>query len=721
MKCPVGLGITVRIPFLVILIVFVAFGPTLSEASSDGGCPPPLTAVISDMTALDCLGGVGTAVLSPYNDSRVNLLLAMTRPATDQTIENNNLLYWNAASGIKSPFHIEAIQPSGDLEAKKRAEYDHFVGLLRELGLNDDELKRDLDRINKNHQAPDLSPLAYRALDLRKIVRSDGALNEMDRRQIIHYLLELGPATATANTEDYCKYISAANAFHKNDCDTAKQLFTPLVDCRTAWVREASLYNLIRIEIRKTQMQSVDQHGFLDVESIDQTQAGKILPAIQRYLSEFPDGLYADSARNLKRRAYWFARDNKNLIRSFSDAIRTIRERNDFLAAAMLALEIDDKYPRSAPSQIEWDDPVIATSQILIRLRKPASAHKADQYDPVELAAIIAHEDNFKKQNALSLYRYLLTAYDFFKEERYEAVVQGTENWKENLAQADHAGFSRAALRAEALGKLKRWKDASALLKELRELSPSPLLKDNFQLAQAQNLEASGNLGRVFEPDSIIQSPVLRERLLRSSADVRLLEYVLEQQHTATREKAVALAALLYKELLSKRYKSLLEHQKKYGALKLDDVDGLGALHNETVDSTDGFVCPKWSEVLGDLSGPRVSPHALLCLGERLRTLEDSYMMSVDRYKNELGSSDDGFNTAGLARLSLYLTVIDDPSARDDDKAFALRRALYCFATTGYNHCGPEDVPLEQRKAWFTKLKSRYKNSPWAMKQKYYW
>jgi hypothetical protein len=708
-------------PFLVILTVLLAFGPTLSEACSDGGCPLPLTAVLSDMSALERTCGLGTAVLSPYNDSRVNLLLAMTRPAGDQTVENIDLPYRDAASGIKSPFYIEAIQRSGDPEEKKRAEYNHFVELLRALGLNDDELKRSLDRINRNYRVPDLSPLAYRALDFHKIVRSDGALDETDRRQIIRYLLELGPAATTANTEDYCKYISAANAFHANDWDKAKQLFALLLDSRTAWVREASLYNLIRIEIHKTHMQSTDRYGLHDVEDIDQVQAAKILPAIQRYLSEFPNGLYADSARNLKRRAYWLTRDNKNLIRSFSDAIRTIRERNDFLAAAMLAMEIDDKYPRSAPSQIEWDDPVIATSQILIRLRKPASAHKADQYDPVELAAIIAHEDNFKRQNALSLYQYLLTAYDFFKEERYEAVVQGTENWKENLAQADHAGFSRAALRAEALGKLKRWQDASTLLKELRELSPSPLLKDNFQLAQAQNLEASGNLARVFEPDSIIQSPVLRERLLRSSANDRLLEYVLDQQHTAAREKAVALVALLYKELLSRRYKTLLEHQKKYGALKLDDVDGLGLLRNETVDSADDFVCPKWSEVLGDLSGPRASPRALLCLGERLRTLEDSYMMSVDRYRNELGSSDDGFNTSGLTRLSLYLAVIDDPSAGDDDKSFALRRALYCFATTGYNHCGPGDVPLEQRKAWFTKLKSRYKNSPWAMKQKYYW
>jgi hypothetical protein len=708
-----------------ILIVIVAFNSNAVQASSDLDCPPPLTALISNNMVLQCSSGIGNAILNPYNDSRVNLLLAMIRPVKNQTVENSNVLYWDVTSNpIKSPFYIQTFQLTGRTDDEQYAYYSRFVELLRGLGLNEDNLILNLDRINKNYIAPSLSPLACRALDFYNNIKSDALLSARDRKQIMSYLLQLDNTPATANTKDYLGYISAANAFYTDDYEAAGKIFSQLTNTGSAWVKEASLYNLIRVEIRKTQQQSDDRYGFFDIAGVDKTQANKIIPAIQRYLDKYPAGRYADSADQLKRRAYWLTHDWKKLVESYLKAINAVRNNNNFITATELSLEIDDKYLSAnmennankihAPlEQIVWDDPVIATAQILIRLRKPASA--------VGLDVIKLHENNFERQKANSLYQYILTAYNFFGEEKYEAVVKETENWRTNITQADYASFSIAALRAEALSKLNRWQDAAVLLQELRELSPSPLLKDHFELAQAQNLEASGNLKKIFEPDSIIHSPILRKRILRAAADTRLLEYVLDQKHIITSEKSIALAALLNKELLSKQYKSLLEHQQKYATLKLDNVDGLDLLRNETISSKDNFTCQKWSKVLADLNSDKVPPQALLCLGERLRTLEDSFIKPLVPYKDELGKSDDNFNCKSLTRLPLYLAVIDNDSAKDDDKAFALRRALYCFATSGYNHCGTEEIPAEKRKDWFIKLKSEYKKSPWSIKQKYYW
>jgi hypothetical protein len=198
--------------------------------------------------------------------------------------------------------------------------------------------------------------------------------------------------------------------------------------------------------------------------------------AFLRYLQEFPQGHFVDSATQLKRRAYWLSQDTNNLLQSYGEAINAIRHNNDFLAAAQLAAEIDNKYLFPAPSenadadtlpaslaQIAWDNAILATAQILVRLRKPAANDKQAPYNPVTLDAIKSHETQFKQQNAASLYQYVLTAYDFFKEEKFDVVVQATENWQATMAQADYASFSRAALRAAALEKLQRWQEAAAL------------------------------------------------------------------------------------------------------------------------------------------------------------------------------------------------------------------------------------------------------------------
>ena len=53
--------------------------------------------------------------------------------------------------------------------------------------------------------------------------------------------------------------------------------------------------------------------------------------------------------------------------------------------------------------------------------------------------------------------------------------------------------------------------------------------------------------------------------------------------------------------------------------------------------------------------------------------------------------------------------------------AYALYRAVNCYAPSGNNQCGGADVPQEQRRAWFQQLKRDYAGSQWAQKLRYYW
>ncbi len=65
--------------------------------------------------------------------------------------------------------------------------------------------------------------------------------------------------------------------------------------------------------------------------------------------------------------------------------------------------------------------------------------------------------------------------------------------------------------------------------------------------------------------------------------------------------------------------------------------------------------------------------------------------------------------------------MINAPNTADQHRAYALSRALSCFATSGNNHCGTDAVPRKERQRWFTLLKTRYAHTDWAKRQRIWW
>ena len=72
-------------------------------------------------------------------------------------------------------------------------------------------------------------------------------------------------------------------------------------------------------------------------------------------------------------------------------------------------------------------------------------------------------------------------------------------------------------------------------------------------------------------------------------------------------------------------------------------------------------------------------------------------------------------------RVPIYAAVIGDPRATAEHKAYALFRAINCYAPSGANGCGGADVPESQRQAWFRRLKGEFGGSRWARELRYYW
>ena len=99
----------------------------------------------------------------------------------------------------------------------------------------------------------------------------------------------------------------------------------------------------------------------------------------------------------------------------------------------------------------------------------------------------------------------------------------------------------------------------------------------------------------------------------------------------------------------------------------------------------------------------------------------DDFALDSQPAKDELGGTVSLFPGPAFSRLELYKAIIADAAAPAPDKAYALYRAVNCYAPSGNNTCGGVEVPTAQRKAWFLRLNKDYPTSHWAQDQRYYW
>lgn len=135
-----------------------------------------------------------------------------------------------------------------------------------------------------------------------------------------------------------------------------------------------------------------------------------------------------------------------------------------------------------------------------------------------------------------------------------------------------------------------------------------------------------------------------------------------------------------------------------------------------------GYVCPTIIESAAALQADPKNPEGLNCLGEFiLRNGLDGMPLDRQPDPDELGGSPTAFEGEVFSRLDGYREVIGNSKAARNDKAYALYRAVNCFAPAGYNSCGAQDIDQDQRKRWFRKLKTRYADTSWAKDLKYYW
>ena len=688
------------------------------------------------------------AFLSPSNDTRVNLLLMM---ADLRAARPSSVLKASTTSRPDAPlFSWDVLANRLGSQAGMATPQSSNVGTRNEndpapcqatLFLDDPFAKAlQADRELKPEERDAL-------LEARRNTQSgchaDAAANAVA-------IAEKKVTTASAKT--YALYLGGAAEFWRSDYDKAVATFLSLTNAQTTWVRETATYMIGRSLINRAQVGAFDEYGSFnknwqaDAKTVTGAEA-----ALDKYLQQYPKGTYAQSARGLKRRGYWLAHDTARLEEEYG-ALLLMSPADRNISDVDLAQEIDNKITTpsdtfGASRDVGSEDKLLKSTQNSLLLAmldlqamrtagdaRTGSDGQPNHDDPISIAWLQQQKPYFAAH--MPLYEYILAVHAFYIENKPAEVLRMIPD-ATHQSSFSYVQFSRQVLRGMALEEL-RDRNALGFWMQMLPGTQAAYQRPVLELAIAYHEERAGQIRNVFAPDSPVHYPYLREVLLANVADADLLRTQAKNTNAPQRERDIALFTLLYKEATRGYAANFLKDlalvpstAPTEGYYILDNnVDRyfssdaylplaipLGIfLHDKTAAN---FGCPGLRLSEEQLAQDANNPTARLCLADFVRL--NQVVTYVTSPPDELGGSPSLFPGGNFVRMDTYTAVLANARSSRNDKAYALFRAVNCYAPSGNNDCGGKDVPLAQRKSWFTTLKRDYAGTRWANELQYYW
>jgi hypothetical protein len=689
-----------------------------AHASGDFTCTPAWKLAKTVFTDCD-----NTPMLSPANDSRVNLQLQLIDvgqakleppPKTDPPTA--------PIADSASPFAFEDFQP---LIGPKPP------GAPTDASASPDYAEGEGSRCRSN----DAGAAAYQdALDKSSAVPAAERAILAAARKALPAKCDAATASAAYPAPDgvrsplgrqFAHYLAGTDEFYGGDYDDARKDFAAAAASPQPWLRETATYMLGRVPLNQAQATAFDEFGLLKTEKVDGAALKDAGAAFQAYLKAYPAGQYAASARGLLRRVAWLGGEPKQMGADYAWAFAHAGAADRNVAIGDLVLEADQKLLTQTPLGTDLSDPTLLATRDLMGMRH-------DPADPKSLGATIKYEELEAQRPTFAsrpeLFEYLLAAHRFYVEAD-PAGALGHLDAKPPTGPMTSFVFSQQVLRGLAMERQKDFAGARALWLQLAPLARPVFQRPMLDLALAMNEERDGRLAQIFAPGSPIHDPQVREILLRHDAGPALLAQQIKAQGAPDLERRVAHYVLLYKDVMRGRYASFAADT----ALAAPPAPPPADPNNPPAEEPDfklfawaghaqGYLCedlPKLAKALA--AAPRNS-HNLLCLGEfaRLNNL-DANGLNNGAPADELGGVASQFPGQTFARLDAYKLLIADAKTPATDRAYALYRAINCYAPSGQNECDGKGVPQSERARWFHTLKTDYPKSEWAAALKYYW
>lgn len=692
------------LPAVATLLALSVSGPV--GASGDYGCYPAWKLPSRDFDCAD------RAVLSPGNDSRVNLFyLLRDRQGLGSTGAKRPTDNWN--DGFYGSAFFDWRQLRGTFYPAVAT-----------------------DEADGDYAGSRCVSLASGGQAFAAAMTANGKLSAWEREQLLMArggLVRRCQATGAEATgwpanvksapgREFLGYLQAADAFYGEQWDAARQGFATLRSARDPWVAETAAYMLGRTELNAAQAAAFDEYGsFAGPAKVDTAALARASAGFQDYLKRYARGRYAASAGGLRRRTLWLAGDAAALSREYERLLAATPGGQK--GAADLVEEIDNKLLIAARAPDGLDGPLLLATLDLMMMRSAEGSER-----PVITAAQIAAQES-RFVGRADLFGFVTASHAYYVAGDMRRVLQLIPD-AARQPRFSALEFSRQVLRGMALAGLRDRNEAGFWREMLGGVDPL-YQRPIVELALAQNWERGGKLREVFAPGSPITDAGIREILLIQVADAALLRAQARAAQAPRHERDVALFTLLYKQLSRGDYAGFLGDY----ALLRSDAKAEGGLWNlrqqEDVPVglfragtwSDGYACPALRTTVQALARNPRDVKARLCLGDfyRLNGFDDYGADGSAPKPDELGGTPTRFAGRPVPRAALYADIIADAAAPAGDKAYALYRAVNCYAPNGNNACGGADVPQSQRRAWFQRLKTDHAASPWAQKLRYYW
>lgn len=674
----------------------------------------------------------GTPTFNPENDSRDNLLRLLSQEKSFALPVQSMPADITRSRDFYFAYHPQwddnAPQPAA---AQVSAEDSPLSRQIAELNISADEINVNDAELENRHVSNNTASVSafFAALLADSTLTANqrqalaqartGLLSEATREQIESSLATL-PADSPA--QSYKSYLAAAASFYAGDYASAEQDFAQLAKSDRPWLAETAQYMLIRAALNKSSQNSVGEYGDFDITKINREDASQAQTLAQAYLQHYPQGLYAASSHGMLRRINWYLQAWPQLAGLYE---QTLQQSADAQQLREIVIEYDNVYGMAFYEQsvVEAfpDAPLVSYIELLRALRL-----NNNNKPTLTQAQLDASKPVFEQSQKLPLWRDLQLNL-WLATGNYAAIISAVTP-AQKLPAHDTLTFSEQVLYGEALMGQKKWTTARDFWQTLLKLSQDNEQQQYVQAKLAATLVYSGDVAAIFAPESAVTNLRFRSQVLKTQATPELLRQ--QAVHGPNNEeRTIALHTLLVRDLTEHRFDDWLNDRKLANAITppvigeaFDDVNlSIFDWNGDSAES--GYTCRSLNETVTVLSKQAHDAHALNCLGEFFRTTQTH----VDLWKNSSGN--DVLESAisrkkpfgQFDRQSYYQQVITSPKAEVEDKSFALYRAIMCYAPSGSNECGGEEVDKLQRKGWFTQLKTQYPGSPWAQKLKYYW
>ena len=525
----------------------------------------------------------------------------------------------------------------------------------------------------------------------------------------------------------FLAYSEGSMSFYAGDWDRAAKFYTSLADkSGDEWVKETAHYMIARTSLNEAIETGGDQWGDFGLENANGNIAARAERQFRDYLADYPGGRYANSATGLIRKALWLRGDHAALAPIYEDLLQKADPADS--STADLIEEVDDKFFYRSEGQA-GDRAMLLAADDLMRMRTWADSEEQPE-NLITSAELDGQAGAFADHP--KLFGLLKANHAFYVQGDYRAVLKLLPDAARAQSYTP-LDFSRQYLRGLALHALKDRNEAGFWL-DLIKGSKGIWQRPAVELALARNYEQAGQLDKVFAKDSPITDLRIRRILLGNSAGPNILKAQARDESQPASERSFALFTALLKQLQHGKYAGFGQDLPLAEQFPSDGQSGLWSVLDDEIapvrmftkgEVSDGYACPSLDVTAKRLARYPMNAKGRLCLGDfyRLNGFDD--FAFGDRYtqdgKTAVLGARSFYPGKATPRHDFYTSVMSDRRAKRDDRAYALYRAIRCYAPANTNTCGGDGVDEARRASWFRRLKRDYASSQWAKELEYYW